>query len=112
MKKLFHQFKTLFSNNQKNQQPARLSPEQIAKIKESSTEFTAVLDTLKQDLLKINKEQYIKELNKKAAEKKVTETKPAAKKAATPAKKPTTAKKTTPATKPVVKKASPKKPSK
>ena len=111
MKKLFHQFKTLFSNSQKNQQPARLSPEQIAKIKESSAEFTTVLDTLKQDLLKIHKDEYLKDLNKKATETKATEKKPTAKKP-TPAKKPATAKKTTPATKPVVKKASPKKPSK
>ena len=103
MKKLFHQFKTLFSNNKKSQ-PARLSPEQIAKIKESSAEFTTVLDSLKQDLLKISKEQYLKDLNKKATEKKST-----AKKAATPAKKTTTAKKTTPATKPTAKKPAAKK---
>ena len=106
MKKLFHQFKTLFSNNKKSQS-AQLSPEQIAKIKESSAEFTTVLDSLKQDLLKISKDQYLKDLNKKATEKK-----PTAKKAATPVKKTATAKKTTPATKPAVKKASPKKPSK
>jgi predicted metal-binding transcription factor (methanogenesis marker protein 9) len=112
MNKLFKKFKSLFSNKKKTK-PNLLSPAEIKKLKDSRDEFGKVLDNLKTELLKIEKDKFVEEL-KINIEKQVTVKKPAAKK---PAPKTATAKKATPATKPTAKKpaakkATPKKPAK
>ena len=112
MKKLFNQFKKLFSKK-KETKPRFLSPAEIRKLNESRAEFGKVLDNLKTELLNIEKDKFVEEL-KINLEKHTIVKKPAAKNPTTPAKKTVTAKKPAAekkptAKKPATKKASPKK---